>query len=239
MKCIIVDDEQLPAKILETLIKDQKKLELLGIFHEAMEAIKFLNEHQEVDLIFLDILMPGFSGFDFIKTIKSKPQIILISSDKNFAFKAFEFEEVVDYLNKPVQPERFKVAISRAEKNHRIRDKVIHSSRTNAETLENNKLCVNVNRRLVNLDINSIYAIEAKGDYILVKTDKENHVVYSTLKKIFQKLPSDKFIQVHRSFIVNFNEIIDIKDNSVLVKSDLIPVSRSHRTNLINKLNLL
>ena len=102
-----------------------------------------------------------------------------------------------------------------------------------------NDLYVNIDRRLIKIDIPSIYLVEAKGDYINVKTNAQNYTVHSTLKKIEEKLPQTLFLKVHRSYIINIKEIIDIEDNSVLIKKDLVPVSRSNRPELMKKLNLL
>ena len=92
---------------------------------------------------------------------------------------------------------------------------------------------------MIKIDIPTISVIEAKGDYILIKTDKQNYTVHSTLKKIEEKLPSDLFLKVHRSYVINFKKIIDIEDNSVLIEKDVIPVSRSNRPELMKRLNLL
>ena len=107
------------------------------------------------------------------------------------------------------------------------------------ETSSGNDLYVNIDRRLIKIDIPSIYLVEAKGDYIQVKTEDKNYTVHSTLKKIEDKLPDDLFLKVHRSYIINIKKIIDIEDNSVLIKKDVIPVSRSNRPELMKRLNLL
>ena len=181
--------------------------------------------------------MPDFTGFDFIETLKNPPRIILTTSDTNFAIQAFEYDCIVDYLVKPISQERFDKAIQKAN------SKTIPVSRnTNSEKVETtsgNDLYVNIDRRLIKIDIPSIYLVEAKGDYIYVKTELQNYTVHSTLKKIEEKLPNDLFLKVHRSFIINIDKIVDIEDNSVLIKKDVIPVSRSNRPELMKRLNLL
>ena len=201
-----------------------------------MEAIKYLNQH-EIDLIFLDIHMPDFTGFDFIDSLKNPPKIILTTSDVNFAIQAFEYECIIDYLVKPISLDRFQKAIKKAEE--KSRDVASDSTSEKVTTTSDNELYVNIDRRLIKIDIQSIYLIEAKGDYIHIKTENKNYTVHSTLKKIENKLPEHIFIKVHRSFIINFNKIIDIEDNSVLIKKDVIPVSRSKRNELMKRLNLL
>jgi len=174
-----------------------------------------------VDLIFLDIHMPDFTGFDFIDTIKNPPKIVLTTSDPNFAIQAFGYDCIVDYLVKPITPERFKKAIDKAEA---IKPVVVEekASSGQVETSSGNDLYVNIDRRLIKIDIPSIYLVEAKGDYIQIKTEDKNYTVHSTLKKIEEKLPDSLFLKIHRSYIINVDKIIDIEDNSVLIKKDVI-----------------
>ena len=236
MNCIIIDDEATARVIISQLCSNVASLNILEEFSNAMQAIKYLNQN-EVDLIFLDIHMPDFTGFDFIITIKNPPKIVLTTSDPNFAIQAFGYDCIVDYLVKPISLERFNKAIEKAKsmksptKKQTTADKV--------ETSSGNDLYVNIDRRLIKIDIPSIYLVEAKGDYIYVKTEDKNYTVHSTLKKIEEKLPDNLFLKVHRSFIINVDKIIDIEDNSVLIKKEVIPVSRSNRPELMKRLNLL
>ncbi len=236
MNCIIIDDEATARAIIKQLCTKIDNLVVLNEFANAIEAIKFLNQH-EVDLIFLDIHMPSFDGFDFIQTLKNPPRIVMTSSDPNFAIEAFEYECIVDYLIKPILLPRFEKAIQKS-KSSALKQRVSGISETN-ESVTENELYVNIDRRLIKIDIPSIYLIEAKGDYILIKTEDKNYMVHSTLKKIEEKLPITLFLKVHRSYIINVKKIIDIEDNSVLINRDVIPVSRSNRPELMQRLNLL
>jgi len=241
MNCIIIDDENLARVIIKTLCKQIETLTILDEFSNAIDAIKYLNEKENIDLIFLDIHMPGFTGLDFIKTLKNPPKIILTTSDPQFAIEAFEYDFIVDYLLKPLESSRFKKAITKAEKKQTQKtttpSKKIDATAT--ETSYKNDFYVNIDRRLIKIDIPSIYLIQAKGDYINIKTEDKSYVVHSTLKKIEEKLPDSLFLKVHRSYIINIKKIIDIEDNSVLIKKDVIPVSRSKRPELMKRLNLL
>ena len=234
MNCIIIDDESTARLIINQLCSNIDNVKVVNEFSNAIEAIKYLN-HNEVDLIFLDIHMPDFTGFDFIQPLKNPPQVILTTSDNNFAIEAFEYNCIVDYLLKPISFPRFEKAISKAEQGY-------NNSKVNGISVQDsseNDLYVNIDRRLIKIDIPSIYLVEAKGDYINVKTSEQNYTVHSTLKKIEEKLPDHLFLKVHRSYIINVKEIIDIEDNSVLIKKDLVPVSRSNRPELMKRLNLL
>ncbi len=233
MNCIIIDDEAAARMIIHHLCSNVEELNVLKEFSNAIQAVKYFNLN-EVDLIFLDIHMPAFTGFDFLQTISDPPKIIVTTSDKNFAIDAFEYDCIVDYLVKPIHEERFLKAISKAKN----KTKISSVSNDDLESLDND-LYVNIDRRLIKIDIPSIYLVEANGDYIKIKTEEKNYTVHSTLKKIEDKLPDSLFLKVHRSFIINTKKIIDIEGNSVLIKKDVIPVSRSNRAELMNRLNLL
>lgn len=221
--------------IVRTLCNEISSLNILEEFTNAIEAIKFLNENK-VDLIFLDIHMPNFSGLDFIKTLKDPPKIIFTTSDPKFAMEAFEYDFIIDYLLKPIELPRFEKAVNKAEKLQVKQTQITSNSKI---PLIKNDFYVNIDRRLIKIDLSSIYLIEAKGDYINIKTEDKEYVVHSTLKKIEEKLPDSLFLKVHRSYIINVKKIIDIEDNSVLIKKDVVPVSRSNRPELMKRLDLL
>jgi DNA-binding LytR/AlgR family response regulator len=224
--------------IIKTLCEKVNSLKIVSEFSNAMQAIKFLNE-DSIDLIFLDIHMPNFNGLDFIKTLKNPPKIILTTSDPKFAIEAFEYDFIVDYLLKPIELSRFEKAINKAQKYRGSESMKNNKNQSKSDSETNNDLYVNIDRRLIKIDLPSIYLIEAKGDYIHIKTEDKDYVVHSTLKKIEEKLPHSLFIKVHRSYIINIKKIIDIEDNSVLIKRDVIPVSRSRRPELMKRLDLL
>lgn len=236
MNCIIIDDEEMARAIIAQMVTVHKDLNLVQEFSNAMQAIKYLNQN-DVDLIFLDIHMPDFTGFDFIQTIKNPPKVILVTSDKNFAIDAFEYECIVDYLVKPITQERFEKAILKANA-AQISSSSPKETKTVAED-NANEFYINIDRRLIKIEFNLVNIVEAKGDYIHIKTEGKNYIVHSTLKKIEDKLPKDLFLKVHRSFIINTKKIIDIEDNSVLIAKEVIPVSRTNRPELMKRLNLL
>ncbi|MGL2965813.1 LytR/AlgR family response regulator transcription factor [Flavobacterium sp. XGLA_31] len=238
MNCIIIDDEMMARAIIAQLVTSQTKIKVVEEFPNAIQAIKYLNENQ-VDVIFLDIHMPDFTGFDFIKTLKSPPKIILVTSDKNFAFEAFEFDCIVDYLVKPITEDRFNKAIEKLNARHTSPKLNPKSREKNGISEEANEFYVNIGHRLIKIDIPTVTLVKAKGDYIVIKTETNTYTVHTTLKKIEDKLPTDLFLKVHRSYIINTKKIIDIEDNSVLIGKDVIPVSRGNRPELINRLNLL
>ncbi len=239
MNCIIIDDEKMARTILKTLCNEVKEINVLDDFPSAIHAIKYLNENS-VDLIFLDIHMPDFNGLDFIKSIKNPPKIILTTSDPQFAIEAFEYDFIVDYLLKPLELERFKKSIDKARKKALTTSVITSNNQPESSNKDAvNDFYVNIDRRLIKIDLPSVYLIEAKGDYIKIKTENKDYTVHSTLKKIEEKLPDSLFLKIHRSYIINIKKIIDIEDNSVLIKKDVVPVSRSKRPELMKRLDLL
>jgi two-component system response regulator LytT len=236
MNCIIVDDEKMARVIVSKLCSSTPEINVVEEFDNAIAAIKYLNQHP-VDVVFLDIHMPGFSGVDFVQTLKDSTKIVLITSDTDFAIAAYEYEAIVDYLVKPISPGRFDKSI------RKIKNVVKKVSSEDSKDMEGDgdqeDLYINIDKRLIKLKLKEILFIEAKGDYINVTTIYQQYRVHTTLKKIREKLPEKSFFQNHRSFIINFTKIIDIEDNSVLIEKKVIPISRSSRPELMRRLNLL
>jgi len=231
IKCIIIDDDTLARSIVRKFCSKLDYLSVVSEFSNALEAIPFVNEEQ-IDLVFLDIHMPELNGFEFIENLDNPPKIILTTSDKKFALNAFEYGCIVDYLVKPIKLSRFLKAIQKMEL-----EAISIPSITDTPTT--NELYINIDRRFIKIKISEIYLIQAKGDYIDIKTENKDYTVHTTMKNIANKLPTSNFLKVHRSYIINTKKIIDIEDNSVLIKKEVIPISRSQRSVLFERLNLL
>ena len=236
MNCIIIDDEETARAITAQLCSEVPKLEIIEQFDNAIDAIKFLNQ-QTVDVIFLDIHMPGFTGIDFLKTLSNPPKIVMTTSDTEFAIASYEYEAIVDYLVKPISRERFDKCIEKVQRKLTAQPSQVLSAEAGNTVGED--LFINIDRRLIKLRFDEILLIEAKGDYINIKTETRDYKVHTTLKKIQTKLPEEHFLHIHRSYIINFSKIIDIEDNSVLIDKSVVPISRSNRPELMRRLNLL
>jgi len=167
--------------------------------------------------------------------LNSPPNIIFTTSDGDFVLDAFEYSSVVDYILKPVTLERLKKAVDKAL--ILVNQKKQNSIQAPKEPEK--ELYVNVDKKLVKINIPEIYLIEAKGDYIQIKTESNNYIVHSTLKKIEAKLAESYFFRVHKSYLINTRKIIDLQDNTVLINRDVVPVSRKNKSELMKKLNLL
>ena len=237
MNCIIIDDEKMARSILKTLCNEIKLLTVIGEYSNAIEAIKFLNDNK-VDLIFLDIHMPDFNGFDFVETLKYKTKVVLITSDDQLAIKAFKYLNIVDYLLKPLSLDSLEKSIEKIKM-------LDVGTITGSKTLEKKKnhvsdyIFVNINHRLIRLTINEINIIQSDKNYILITTDTETHKVNISLKKIQQRLPLKSFFRVHKSYIVNLNKIVDIEDRTIVIQKNVVPIGNKYWMNLKNRLNLI
>jgi DNA-binding LytR/AlgR family response regulator len=233
MNCIIVDDDKLSRRLIEEFVSKTDGVQLLGSFATAVEAIQFLRQQESIDLIFLDIEMPEMSGIDFLETLKNPPQIIIISSKGKYALDAFEFD-VTDYLLKPITYARFYKAI----------DKVLGRFQKNASNqLGKNEIFIKKNSSLVRLKYEDILWVEALENYVMFNTFHDKFTIHFTMKAVELKLPANKFVRVHRSFIVNTNAIMEIEDNFIIVKiadgNKSIPIGKSYRDKLMGDLNLI
>ncbi|GJQ63084.1 MAG: DNA-binding response regulator [Melioribacteraceae bacterium] len=230
MRCIIVDDEEMSRQIIGKFVDQTDYLEKVGSFDSAIDASAQLRK-ESVDIIFLDIEMPEMSGMDLIKVLKDKPQIILITSEQKYAVEAFEYE-VTDYLLKPLTYARFLKAVEKAK------EKINSTAPVNTAP-KDDSVFIKVDSRLVKLQKQDILYIEALRDYVIVHTDSKKYTVFSTMKGIEKNLPSDEFIRVHRSYIIRLDKILDIEDNTLVIKNKVVPIGPSYKSELMNRLNII
>lgn len=233
MKCIIVDDDPSAIKLIAHFVQQTDFLELAASFESAIEAANFIRNN-EVDLIFLDVEMPEMTGLDFLGTLNDPPQVILNTSNSDYALQAFDYE-ATDFLLKPAKYPRFLRAANKAREN------LEQIAQGNGDVIEREleSLFVKEENVMRKILIEDILWIEALGDYINIHLRNEKKTILSTMKNVERKLPADRFIRVHRSFIVNVDRI-DIFDSSfVVINEKLIPIGNSYKKNLSQKLNLL
>jgi DNA-binding LytR/AlgR family response regulator len=231
MNCIIIDDDLMSRRIIEEFVSRTDQLNLLSSYENAVDAINAFSSEEDIDLIFLDIEMPEMSGIDFMETLVNPPQIIIISSKDKYALEAFNYD-VTDYLLKPISYSRFFKAVNKA--NVRFKNKV--------DTKEN-EIFIKKNSALVRLKYEDILWVEALENYVIFNTFGEKYTIHFTMKAIEQKLPSNRFTRVHRSYIVNTSSINVIEDNSVIIKthdgSKSIPIGKSYKDKLMGDINLI
>lgn len=230
MNCIIVDDEVMARTSLEKFCEQSPNLTVLHVCENAEEALTQLKARQ-VDLIFLDIEMPGMSGLELLEVLPYMPQVIFTTSNKEYAFEAFEYD-VTDFLKKPITHARFAVAVDRAMDRHAKMNATFEASAQEEIYLRSNK-------RIVRVPYDQIWYFENVGDYVKAFTDQGPLVFHYTIKMLETKLTNPRFLKVHRAFIVNMAKIQDIQDNSLVIKDAVIPISRAHKSAVMNAINLL
>jgi len=227
MDCLIVDDEEMSRNIVKHFVEQTKFLNLVGICSDGFEATNILHKI-DVDIIFLDIEMPGMTGYELIKSMKNPAEIILITAKKDHAVEAFEYR-VTDYLLKPITYPRFLQAISRVQENMagvkgRIKAK---------------ELYVRTDSKIVKVNFDEILYIEALADYIMIITPNNKYIVHSTMKGFQSRLPEDQFSRVHRSYIINRDKIETIENLFVVINKKFIPIGASYKDDFIDNLNML
>ena len=229
MNCIIIDDDKLLKRIIEEYIKRTDFLNLVGSYDNAIDAIPLMNSDIEVHLIFLDIEMPEMSGIEFLESLKDLPQIIIMSSKDKYALEAFEYD-VTDYLLKPVTFARFYKAVDKAY------NKFIKLQNNDGIFIKNST------NTLVRLNYDDILWVEALENYVVVHNFEEKYTIHFTMKAMAQKLPSNTFTRVHRSYIVNVKKINIIEDNSIIMKvktgMKMIPIAKSYKEKLMSYINV-
>jgi DNA-binding LytR/AlgR family response regulator len=226
--CIIADDEPLARQLLESYIEQLPGISCLSVCQNAAEAFTVLHQ-QPVDVIFLDIQMPGINGLSFIKSLRTYPKVIFTTAYPNYAVEAFELE-AVDYLLKPITFERFVKAVQR------IIPKTEERISPSANADENSFLFLKVNKRLLKIDHDDIIYAESMGDYLKVYTGAETYLSYMTLGKLEALLPATRFARIHRSTIVGLKYIQYVEGNIVRVAEKDLAIGLTYKSNLSQKM---
>ena len=226
LKCIIIDDEKPARKILKHYVERVPFLENIGDFGNPLNALELLKTGQ-VDLIFIDIRMPTISGLDFIRTLESKPAIILTTAYREFALEGFELE-VEDYLLKPISFERFLRGVNKIKERFR-------KPETPSPEGQEEFLVLKSDKRLIRVPIHEILLIQGSREYVIYNTLSMGKImVHGTMKKLEETLTDKVFLRVHRSYFVNTTYLRVFKGNILVVGDQEVPVSATYKDQLLN-----
>ncbi|CAA6822339.1 MAG: Two-component system response regulator [uncultured Aureispira sp.] len=231
MNVIIVDDEPLAQEVLETYVSKFPALNLIAKCSNAVEAFDVLNKNN-IDLMFLDIQMPQISGIDFLKTLPNPPQVILTTAYSEYAMDGYELN-VVDYLLKPISLDRFAKAVNKAV----AKELQENEPSLPASTETADYIFVKADKKLIKIRFDQINYIEGLKDYVILHTPNGRVVTLQTMKSLEIKLPSDIFMRVHRSFIVNLANISIIEGNTVQIEKKIIPIGKNYKDVLLTIIN--
>ncbi len=225
IRCAIIDDEPIARQILEDFIGQDERLLPAGNYKNAKEALKGIMT-QPVELVFLDINMPGLTGFQFLKTMTNPPAVIFTTAYREHAMEGFE-ANAIDYLLKPIAIERFLLSVNKAWKFLRSSVTEIIEATDKAET--NDFFFVKADGGLVKIFFDEILFIEALKEYVKIVTKDKSVITYHTISGLEEKLPAGKFYRIHRSYIVNIKAIISIEGFTVKIDKHELPISRNER----------
>ena len=220
IKWIAIDDEPLALELIKNYASKIPMLTMIDIFDDAISAAEFLKS-KKVDLLFLDINMPDITGIDLLKSLEEKPLTIFTTAYKKFAYEGFELE-AMDYLLKPFDFNRFEKAIGKVIEFYR------HKTAT-LPALTDNAIFVKSEYQLIKIELEKIEYIEGAEDYLKIHLTTGYPVLtLMTLKSIIEKLPQEKFVRIHRSYVVPLKKIKSLSNRKVKMTSTELPVSNSY-----------
>ncbi|MBN1158130.1 MAG: response regulator transcription factor [Bacteroidales bacterium] len=222
INCLIVDDDPGALEILESYISSIHFLKLLKKCKNTIEAMEIIEE-EKVDLLFLDINIPGFSGIQLLKSIKASPAVIITTAYKEYALEGYEYD-IVDFLLKPFDFERFLKAVNKAHNmiSRSIRQYIIHPR-------QQRHIFVKSDYKLIKINVEDILFVEGLKDYIKIYTRNKLILTLMSMTSIEMKLPPDEFIRIHRSYIISLGKIDFISRHRVVIGDKFIPISLPYR----------
>lgn len=230
MKAIAIDDEPLALSVIEIFCRKSATIDLVAQFPGGREGLQYLDSHDDIDLIFLDINMPHLSGVEVAKMVGHRAMIIFTTAYQDFAVEGFELE-AVDYLMKPFSYERFSKATERAFELSLLRRKKGADSTT---TREVSHIMVKSDLSLVKIEIDSIIVIEGLKDYIRIVTTNKRYVTKSTMKNIEQSLGGFGFVRVQKSYVVNMKRVNSFEGGTLTMEGNImVPVGQQYRNSFV------
>lgn len=222
LRCLLVDDEPLALELLEGYVAKTPSLTLSGKCSSAFQAMEFLDKN-EVDLLFLDIQMPGLSGLEFSKSLMNGPRVIFTTAFEQYALDGFRVD-ALDYLLKPISYPEFLISVNKARRWFEQMDKSTHAS-------SRNSIFVKTDYKLVQIEFNKVLYIEGLKDYVKIYLEDASKPILSlmSMKSFEDNLPEERFMRVHRSFIVNLDKITTIERNRIVFGKEYIPISENYK----------
>ncbi len=226
--CIIIEDEPIAAEIISDYISELSFLKLVGVHHDAISAISYLNSNR-VDLIFLDIHLPKIKGLDFLKSLKNPPNVIITTAYEEYALKGYEYN-VLDYLLKPIEFSRFLQAVNKMVEKPKIEQ--VNDAVTNDPYIN-----LNVSKKLIRINLSELLFIESDKENIHLHTNEKIIVCKMQIGEIEKQLNSHQFLRIHRSFIVALDKVDSMALTEFEIKNHTIPVGRNYREHVRKYLN--
>ena len=218
VRCIIIDDEPLAIRVIESHLSKIKTFTVVATFTNPLEAMEIL-QSGEIDVAFLDINMPLINGMDFIKTLNNPPLIVMTTAYREYAVESFELD-VLDYLVKPIPFTRFMKSINKINNSLSV-----NSTNTDDDDAH---IFIKIDKKLVKIYLDEILFVESLKDYIKISTSTDSHLVHQTLTSFTESLPQDSFIRVHRSYTISIQKVSAVIGNMVEINGNQIPIGRNY-----------
>lgn len=234
MNCIIIDDEVLARRLLIDYISKVEDLEAVAQFESPLQAQQILTT-KKIDLLFLDINMPGITGIDFLKTLKEKPLTILTTAYSEYAIQGYELD-VIDYLLKPISFERFYQSVNKAT------EYLKHGSilsRQQSDSIGNGYFYVKSDYKIIRIDFKDILFVEGLREYVQIYTNKNKIITHITMQKLSEILPYEDFFRIHKSHIVNMKQVKEIEGNLLKIEDYKLVISKGQRKELFDRIEHL
>lgn len=229
IKCVLVDDEPLAIKVLQNYFNNFPDFEVIGTFNNSLEALDFINS-TSVDAVFLDINMPMMTGFELISLIENKTKVIITTAFREFAAESYDLD-VLDYLVKPIPLPRFIKCINKITTEYNVKNNI------KVETVKGDShIFIKVDKKMMKINIDEILFVEGMKEYIKVVTPDKTYITHKSLTSLSEELPADRFLRIHKSYVIALNQVKSIEGNRVQIQSYTIPIGRNYSKDVKTKI---
>jgi len=221
IKCVLIDDEPLAIKVLQNYFTNFTDFEVIGTFNNSLEALDFINS-TSVDAVFLDINMPMMTGFELISLIENKTKVIITTAFREFAAESYDLD-VLDYLVKPIPLPRFIKCINKITTEYNLKNNI------KVETTKGDShIFIKVDKKMMKINIEEILFVEGMKEYIKVVTPDKTYITHKSLTSLSEELPADRFLRIHKSYVIALNKVKSIEGNRIQIQSYTIPIGRNY-----------
>jgi two-component system LytT family response regulator len=229
IKCVLIDDEPLAIKVLQNYFTNFTDFEVVATFNNSLEALDFINS-TPVDAVFLDINMPMMTGFELISLIENKTKVIITTAFREFAAESYDLD-VLDYLVKPIPLPRFIKCINKITTEYNLKNNI------KIETAKGDShIFIKVDKKMMKINIEEILFVEGMKEYIKVVTPDKTYITHKSLTSLSEELPTDRFLRIHKSYVIALNKVKSIEGNRVQIQSYNIPIGRNYSKEVKNKI---
>jgi DNA-binding LytR/AlgR family response regulator len=226
---VLIDDEPLAIKVLQNYFTNFTDFEVVGTFNNSLEALDFINS-TAVDAVFLDINMPMMTGFELISLIENKTKVIITTAFREFAAESYDLD-VLDYLVKPIPLPRFIKCINKITTEYNLKNNI------KVETTKGDShIFIKVDKKMMKINIEEILFVEGMKEYIKVVTPDKTYITHKSLTSLSEELPADRFLRIHKSYVIALNKVKSIEGNRIQIQSYTIPIGRNYSKEVKNKI---